>query len=161
MKLLFQLEDQVHTFNVTERLNVEDAVLLKESLFRFFESHPPYTILDLSHAVITAPLAEFEVQLNEVIHFAAANGLNLIVARTAEESASSKQSVLELALQKQLEVLQAKLELREKIRAQAEVLVAENADLKVSMNEQLLKLKILQRSEGPLNPLLEKLWGEK
>jgi hypothetical protein len=161
MKLLFQLEDQVHAFDVTETLDTQDLVLLKESLFRFFDSHPSYTILNLSHAKPLATHAEIERALSEIHTFATARGLHLVISRTQEEAVSSKQIVLELALHKQVELLQAKLELREKMRAQAELLVAENSMLKDSMNEQVEKLKNLQTDGNRLSPLLEKLWNEK
>jgi hypothetical protein len=162
MKLLFQLEDQVHAFDVTETLEAQDLVILKESLFRFFESHPSFTILNLSQAVIVAPFADVERALAEIHTFATARGLNFVISRTAEEAVTSKQMVLERALHKQVEMLQAKLELREKMRVQAEILVAENNRLKDSVSSQVEKLKILQSDEGNrLSPLLEKLWNEK
>ena len=161
MKLLFQLEDQVHAFDVAEDLNTQDLVILKESLFRFFESHPPYTILNLSRATLRAPHAEIENALAEIQTFASARGLHLVIARTAEEATRSTQTVLERALSKQVEMLQAKLELREKMRAQAELLVEENSRLKNSMAEHVEKLKSLQGDNGRLSPLLEKLWSEK
>lgn len=161
MKLIFQLDDQVHTFGVTETLNGQDLVILRDSLFRFFDSHPAYTILDLSHANISVPPRELEQILVEINNFAQARGLNLIIARTELDAASGKKKVLELALQKHLELLQAKVEIREKMRNQALRLVAENAELKESMNLQLKKLKALKNDQNPLSPLLEKLWNEK
>jgi hypothetical protein len=161
MKLLFQLEDQVHVFEINEDLGTQDLKILKDSLFRFFESSPVFTILNISPAKITAPHAEVESALSEIQTFASARGLHLVIARTADEAVRSKQAVLERALQKQVEVLQAKLELREKMREQAELLVAENGRLKNTMNEQVKKLKTLQDTSGPLSPLLEKLWSEK
>ena len=161
MKLLFQLEDQVHVFEITEDLGTQDLKILKDSLFRFFESHPVFTILNISPAQLIASHAEIETTLSEIQNFASARGLHLVIARTADEAVKSKQLVLERALQKQVEVLQAKLELREKMRVQAEQLVAENGRLKDTMDEQVKKLKTLQDVGGPLSPLLEKLWSEK
>jgi hypothetical protein len=161
MKLLFQVEDQVHVFDATEELNDQDLLILKESLFRFFESHPTYTILSLSQANITANHADLERALSEIHTFATARGLNFTLARTSEEAAQSKQIVLEMALQKQVSILQAKLELREKMRQEAEYLVSENLKLQSTMDEHIQKLKTLQNNESPLSPLLEKLWSEK
>ena len=161
MKLLFQVEDQVHTFDATDELNEHDLRVLKESLFRFFESQPAYTILNLSQASITIPVAELERTLSEINTFATARGLNFMITRTLEEAQKSTQMVLEMALQKQVEILQGKLELREKMRTEAEFLVSENLKLKNAVEEQIQKLKELQKNEGPLSPLLEKLWSEK
>jgi hypothetical protein len=135
--------------------------LLKESLFRFFASHPAYTILNLSHAELKVPHEDFEKTLLEIQSDAGARGLHLVIARTAEEGAHSKQLVLKRALQKQVEVLQAKLDLREKIKSQAEQLLTENAKLKENVNRQVKELKTLHQNTNPLNPLFEKLWSEK
>jgi hypothetical protein len=161
MKLLFQLDDQVHTFGVTETLNGQDLLILKDSLFRFFDSHPAFTIIDLSLANLSVPTAELDQILVEINNFAQARGLNLVIARTEVQAVSGKEKVLERALQKHLELLQAKVEIREKMRGQAALLVAENAELKESMNLQFEKLKALRNDQNPLSPLLEKLWNEK
>jgi hypothetical protein len=161
MKLLFQVEDQVHTFEVTEAINEQDLSVLQQSLFRFFESAPSYTILNLSQAKIAVAHADFERALSEISTFATGHGLNFMIARTADEAFQSKQTVMEMALHKQVEILQGKLELREKMRTEAEFLVSENLKLKSAMDEQIQRLKELQRTDSPLNPLLEKLWSEK
>ncbi len=162
MKLLFSLEDQVHTFKIQESLEARDAVVLKDSLFRFFETRPSYTILDLSHAQINIPDKDFQQLLSEIHTFATARDLNLTLALNTAEASRAKQAVLETALQKQVEILQAKLELREKMRAEAESLLAENANLKTSVSTHIEQLKTLKSGTHPLlSPLIEKLWSEK
>ena len=162
MKLLFNLDDQVHTFKVEEQLDQRDCAVLKDSLFRFFETRPSYTILDLSEARVEISEKDLQLLLSEVHTFATSRDLNLTLALTLPEAARAKQSVMETALQKQVEILQAKLELREKMSVEAEKLLAENANLKTSVTDHIEQLKELKiGSNSLLSPILEKLWSEK
>jgi hypothetical protein len=163
MKLLFSIEDQVHHFRVIGEIESQDLIVLREGLFRFFESNPTYTVLDLSDAKVNVPNSDLQNILYEIKSLISSKNLNLIIAETAIQARQARQKVLELALTRQLEMLQAKLELREKIRGDAEFLIAENEKLKESVAGQVEKLKNLQPDAAPtiLSPLFEKLWSEK
>ena len=159
---MFSLEDQVHTFKIEESFDTQDGAVLKNSLFRFFETNPSYTILDLSAAQINVSENELQSLLSEIHIFASSRNLNLTLALNSSEAARAKHSVLEAALQKQVEILQAKLELREKMRTEAEKLLTENLHLKTSVKDHIEQLKSLKSgSPSLLSPLVEKLWSEK
>lgn len=161
MKLLFTMEDQIHHFRVIGAIETQDLIVLRESLFRFFESNPTYTVLDLSDSKAVVPDSDLQNILQEIKSLISSKNLNLVIAQTAIQARAAKQQVLELALTRQLEILQAKLDLREKIRKDAEFLIAENEKLKETMSDQVQKLKNLKNADTLLSPLLEKLWSEK
>ena len=162
MKLLFSLEDQVHLFTVIGEIENSDLSVLRDGLFRFFESNPTYTILDLSAADCKTPDSALQVILLEIKSLVSSKNINLVIAETKQQAIQAKQSVLEIALTRQVEALRAKLDLREKIRQDAEALLAENLKLKETVLDQVQKLQNL-KPDAPtlLSPLLEKLWSEK
>lgn len=155
------MEDQIHHFRVIGAIETQDLIVLRESLFRFFESNPTYTVLDLSDSKAVVPDSDLQNILQEIKSLISSKNLNLVIAQTAIQARAAKQQVLELALTRQLEILQAKLDLREKIRKDAEFLIAENEKLKETMSDQVQKLKNLKNADTLLSPLLEKLWSEK
>ena len=161
MKLNFTLENQVNVFRVNGRLESTDLAVIRDSLFRFFESNPSYTVLDLSETIIDPTLNGLNTVLIEIQSCAQAQNLHFILARTQEEANLANQSVLELALQQQVAILQAKLELRQNMREQAEKLMEENAKLQASVASEMLRLKSLAPESTRLSPILEKLWSEK
>ena len=162
MKILFNMEEQVHQFRIQGSIAESDLTVLRESLFRFFDSNPAYTIVDLSGAEMQIPHARLHTLILEIKSLACSKNLNLVVSETASEARVARQSVLELALKRQVESLQAKLELREKIRKDAEILLAENAKLKETVAGEMEKLETLKQGSNTLfSPILEKLWSEK
>ena len=161
MKLLFQMKDHVHAFELVGDLGAQDLVILKESLFRFFQSEPKYTVLDFSNANLKILQTEFDYALSEIHTYAQARGLHLVIARTEAESGSSKKLVLENALIKKIEVAQARLQIRQKIQEQTELLVIENAYLKSSMKVETQTQEINYSTHHRLSPILEKIWSEK
>ena len=161
MNLLFKLDDQVHLFSVEGSLNSQDCTVLKSSLFRFFETKPSYTVLDLSRAQVEISETELQKTLGELGTFAHSRNLNLSFALTSTESIRAKQAVLEIALRKQIEILNGKLELREKMRKEAEILLSENQKLKGSVDDHVQRLKSLKAATpSKLSPFIDKLWSE-
>jgi hypothetical protein len=161
MKLLFQIEDQVHQFKVTGEINDLDLQVLRRSLYLFLESNPTFTVLDLSDAILHVTDLEIQNLLTEIRTLASSKALHIAIAQTDIEVLHAKNSVLEAALQKQLEALQNKLELREKMRAQAESLLRENRELKERVEEQSRKLNDSRAHSGLISPLVDRLWSEK
>jgi hypothetical protein len=162
MKLLFKIEDQVHFFQAVGEIALQDLVVLKKSLFHFFESNPTYTVLDFSSSHLSAPKEKFKKLLIEIKSLSESKNLYLIVAEDLPQSRNAKNTVLGLAINHKIEALQAKLELREKIKADAEKLLNENLSLKKALQDQNEKLKEVKiQSRELLSPLFEKLWSEK
>jgi hypothetical protein len=158
--MLFAMDDQVHHFKVNGEIGPGDLSVLRKSLFRFLDGLPSFTILDLSEASLQIPDFEFQKILVEIQTLAKAKALNLIIAQTDIESKVAKQSLLEMALQKQVEILKGKLALREEMRTQLELLIDENNKLKGTISDRIEKLKGESTRKGPFAPLVEKLWGE-
>ncbi len=155
------LENQVNFFRISDRIEAMDLAVIRDGLFRFFKSNPTFTVLDLSGATIDVESKDLERVLTEIQVCAQAQNLHFLLARNALESINASQTVMELALEKQVEILQAKLELRESMRKQAEKLIEENAQLKASVTSELEKMRALSPESSRLSPILEKLWSEK
>ncbi len=158
---MFQIEDGVHEFKITGDVGEQDLSVLKQSIFRFFESNPTFTVLDLSEACLQVSELKLQVLLSEFKSLASSKAIFLSIAQTDIEVVKAKQVVLEAALLRQVEVLKGKLELREKMRAEAEKLLGENESLKSAMNEQIERMKELNTDSSILSPLVDKLWSEK
>jgi len=159
MKMLFGMDEQVHHFKVTGEIIPDDLVVLKQSLFQFFDSHPAFTILDLSEITLQVPDFELQNALTKISTMAQAKGLHLSVAQTDIEAKLAKQTVLEMALIKELDVLRAKVELREKISNDLKEIIEQNQTLKETINQKLDAAK--NKNAGVLNPFIEKLWSER
>ena len=160
MRLLFAMDDQVHHFKVTGEIGPGDLSVLRKSLLQFFDGLPSFTILDLSEACLQVPDFELQTILTEIQTLAKAKALHLNVAQTDIESKVAKQSLLEMALLKQVEILKGKLALREEMRAQLEALIDENQKLKGTLSDRIEQLKSESTRKGPFGPIIEKLWGE-
>ena len=181
MKLLFSVQDQVHTFTVTEELVRTDLATLKAGISRFLESKPSFVVLDFSQATLMIPDTDLQLVIQELKTIALSRQIDFYVAYTDIESIRAHRAVVELALTKKVKILQNKVEIREKMQAEAEKLLSENQRLKLTVTEQMERLKILNektknRSESissetnfpetesliqKLSPILEKLWSEK
>ncbi len=172
MKLLFAIENQIHTFTVQGAIERRDLQVLRLGVSRFLESKPSYVILDLSPATLSAPDQELQSIILELKTIALSRQISFYVAQSDIESIQAHRNVTEMALTKQVQILQNKVELREKLKAQAEQLLQENSELKSTIQTQFDRMKELKSKEntlaepqngiaGRLNPMMEKLWSEK
>jgi hypothetical protein len=160
MKILFAMDDQVHHFKVTGEITPPDLDLLKESLFRFFKSNPSFVVVDLSEIHLEASDLELQNVLTEIRTLGKSKKMNLAIALTDIEARLSRQKLLEGALLQQIELLKAKIDLREEIRKNIEELRLQNHSIRRSLEDQA---KAAPSFEGPrlLSPLIEKLWSDR
>ncbi len=158
MKMLFSMDEQVHHFKVTGEVAPNDLTLLKKSLFGFFDSNPSFVVLDLSEIMLQIPDFELQGVLTELITLGKSKQINLAVAQTDIEARLARKTLLEGALSQQLEVLQTKIELREKIRKDIEDLKRQNQSIKESLEEKARVAASAEKSRL-FTPLLERLWG--
>ena len=161
MNLLFKMDDQVHQFSVHGEIHPSDLLLLRQSLFRFFEGNPPHTVLDLSDARFQVP--DFEVQsvLNELKIAARSKGLEFASAQTDIECLTAKQQVLEGALLRQVEILRSRIALREDLESKMKDLLGQNQELKKTLDSRLSEIRTGKKKSPLLDPLIERLWSEK
>ena len=163
MKLHFEVEDQIHTFNITEEINSQDLKIIKIALSRFFESKPSFVIIDFSLAQLTATHHDLQTLILELKTIALSLQITFYVAQTDIESLYAKKNITEIALTRQLKILQNKVELREKIQRHAEELIKENESLKSNIQNHFERMNDIQPTAlaKKLNPMLEKLWSDK
>jgi hypothetical protein len=162
MKLLFSIQNQIHTFQVQEEIFPQDLNLLKSSMIRFFESNPPFAVLDLSQSSLQVSDSELQSTLLEIKTHAQARNLHLSIAQSDIESDFAYQNVIESALLKRAKILETKLELREKLKADALRMIGENEKLKSELQEKLTEKKQQENSvPHKLSPFMEKLWSDK
>jgi hypothetical protein len=162
MKLLFSIQKQIHTFQVEDEIFQPDLTVLKASLSRFFESSPTFVVLDLSQASLQLSDTELQMALLEIKTDAQSKNINLVIAQSDIESNLASQSVLEIALSKRAQILENKLELREKMKLDAVRMLEENEKMKLELTEKLSQKRILnQLTPGKLSPFMEKLWSDK
>ena len=155
MKLLFHIQNEIHTFSIHDEITGIDTEVIKQSLMRFLNSDPTYVILDLSWATLELPETELEAALLEIKTYAQAKNINLVIARTDLESADAPQRVVELALEKRIQLLENKIDLRENLLKQTALLQKENQELRE------------QREQEPaddglspiISPLVDRLWN--
>ncbi len=159
MKMLFDMDGQIHHFRVTGEIGPEEVGVLRRSILRFLDSTPRFTILDLSESILHVPDFEIQSLLSEIRHQAHARALHLVVAQTDIESGLARQSLLESALEKRFSILKEKIVLREDMKNRIESLREENRKLRSEVAERLENLKTAPSTTGPFHPLLEKLWS--
>jgi hypothetical protein len=159
MRLLFNLNENVHEFKVTGDIGPGDLNVLRKSLLRFLDSLPPFTILDLSEASLQVP--DFDVQgvLVEIQTLAKAKALNLVTAQTDIESRAARRSLMETALQRQIDILNGKIALRKEIHSRLESLVDENRKLRDQLDRTRSEFERQNGRPGRLSPIIDKLWG--
>jgi hypothetical protein len=81
------------------------------------------------------------------------------IAMSDIEAGIAKDSVLQSALERQIRVLQGKIELREEMKRNLEQIIDANRQLKSAIEEKNPSLTLNRRN--PFNPLFERLWSEK
>lgn len=159
MKLLFQIQKGIHEFKIEGMVDELDLKTLKESLFRFLDSGPLFTLLDLSGI---SPLPQnLEPILGEISTFAASRGCHFLIARTPQDLDSNRLRILENALEQQVCGLQAKIDLREKMRLDAEHLLLENEALKKTVEQEIKKMEMMSRDNPWIGSFARKLWSAK
>jgi hypothetical protein len=158
MKILFSMDEQVHQFKITGEVNPSDIVLLKQSLFQFFETQPAYVVLDLSEIHLQVPDFELQNTITEITTLAKSKKMNLAIAQTDIEARRVHQRLMESALVEQIELLKSKIELREEILKNIEELRAQNQSIRRSLEE---KNKVTDEKSGFLSPLIERLWSDR
>jgi hypothetical protein len=171
MKLLFNVQDQVHTFTATEEIARTDLAVMKVGIARFLESKPSFVVLDLSPATLMVTDSEIHSVVEELKTIALSKQIDFYVAHTDIESIRAHRNVLEIALTQKVKTLQNKVEIREKMKLEAEKLLSENDDLKNAVATQMARLQALKEKSkndpaaqsliAKLSPMLEKLWSEK
>jgi hypothetical protein len=144
---------------------------LKMGITRFLDSNPSFVVIDFSSATLMVPDSELQVVIQGLKTVALSKQIDFYVAHTDIESIRAQRNVLEMALTKKVKILQNKVEIREKLKNDAEKLLSENLDLKNTVAEQMERLQALKdkAKNDPqtrslihkLSPMLEKLWSEK
>ncbi|NDG86132.1 MAG: hypothetical protein EBX52_13970 [Proteobacteria bacterium] len=159
MKMLFTMDEQVHHFKINGEISPEDLQILRGSLHRFLESNPEYLVIDLSEITLQVPDFELQGILTELRTLASARGVSFQVAMTDIEAGVARTAVLQSALEKQIRILEAKIELREEMSRNLEQIIDANRSLKTAIEEKKSELTLNRRN--PFNPLFERLWSEK
>jgi hypothetical protein len=159
MNLLFKIRDGIHEFKVEGPVESGDEDTLSRSLHRFFESSPEFTVLDCS-SLDEAGKARIKTVVETAAILASSRGFHFISAMNPEENERAGKKILELALERKIKSLEAKIEIREKMRIEAEKLLEENLKLRSSMKDELKKLDGLSRTNPWVGSLARKLWTE-
>ncbi len=157
--MIFSMDEQVHHFKINGEIHPADLEILKQSLQRFLESKPEYVVIDLSEITLMIPDFELQSVLTEIRTLGSSLGISLQIATSDIEAGAARNSVLRNALEKQLRVLQGKLELREEMRRNLEEIVEANRALKNAIEDRKSATTLNRRN--PFNPLFERLWSEK
>lgn len=157
--MLFSMDEQVHHFKINGEIHASDLEILKQSLHRFLESKPEFVVIDLSETTLMIPDFEFQSVLTEIRTLGSSLGLSLQIATSDIEAGIAKNAVLRNALEKQLRVLQGKLELREEMKRNLEEIIEANRKLKNAIEDRKSESSLNRRN--PFNPLFERLWSEK
>ncbi len=157
--MLFSMDEQVHHFKINGEITPDDLQMFRKSLHRFLETNPEYVVIDLSEISLQVPDFELQTALTEIRTLAAAKGISLQIAMSDIEAGIAKNSVLQSALEKQIRVLQGKIELREEMKRNLEQIVEANRALQSAIEDRSVSLSLNRRN--PFNPLFERLWSEK
>ena len=150
------MKNQIHTFQIQGEIQALDLEVLKDSVLKYLESDPLFVVVDLSQTLSLVPEIDLQKQLSEIKAFAQAKNLSLIIAQSDIESMHAHQRVVELALQKKMQILENKIELRRQMNDDAVRLRNENEHLRKSLEEQVLSNPFQHK----LSPFAEKLWRE-
>ena len=150
------MKNQIHTFLIQGEITPQDLTVLNGRVLKYLESDPAYVIIDLSQAQLSVSELELQKILREIKTFAQAKDLSLVISQSDVESMHAQQMVVEMALQKKLQFLENKIELRQQIQLDAVRLREENDALKKTIEAQPTS-----SFQHKLSPIAEKLWSEK
>lgn len=133
MKLLFSTRNRVQTFSVQNELHRSDLEVLRNTLFTFLETKPPFLIIDLSAAQPMVPEIELQSLMQETRTLAMAQGTELQIAFSDFESMQAPQQIIQNALEDRIKILENKIELREQIKTQLSDLKKENLKIRAKL----------------------------
>ncbi len=161
MNILFQTRNGINEFRIQGPTSVEDLETLRSSLFKFFETAPLFTVLDLGGMETAAPIPSLEGLIEEAKSLASSKGLHFKCARNASELEELRRKLVESALEEQVNVLQSRLDLREKMRMDAERLIEENRNLRQTVEDELKRIDHLGETSPWFGSFAKKLWSER
>ncbi len=136
MNIEFQYQNPIHHFNLTGELNASDLTVLRDSLYRLYESNPAYVVIDVSRLETGLLNPQLESVLKEIQCLATAKNQDFYVAQTALEASSAFSRVLEQALDKRARIAQGKQEVLKQMKEVAAELTKENIKLKSVLQNQ-------------------------
>ena len=147
------MKNPVQTFHIHEEIQFSDLQVLKKSMIRFLETEPALVVLDLSEADLSVSETELNHVLSEIKTVAQTENCTLVIAQTDIESIRAPVWVQEIALQKKIQILQGKIELREEVLKNTDRLKEQNTQLRDQIGTKKNPLSF------GLSPLVEKLWS--
>jgi hypothetical protein len=161
MNILFQTRNGIHEFRIQGPTSNADLETLRSSLYRFFETSPLFTVLDLSGLEPDESPVDLKRLIEEAKSLASSKGLHFKCAWNASELDEIRKRLVESALEEQVNVLQARLELREKMRMDTERLMEENRNLRRTVEEELKRIDHLGETSPWFGTLAKRLWSER
>ena len=161
MNILFQTRNGINEFSIQGPTSVDDLGTLRSSLFRFFETAPLFTVLDLSGMESSGLLPELSGLIEEAKSLASSKGLHFKCSTNASELEELRRKLVESALEEQVNVLQSRLDLREKMRLDAERLIEENRNLRQTVEDELKRIDRLGETSPWFGSFAKKLWSER
>jgi hypothetical protein len=151
MKLLFSAKNRVQTFLIQGEILRSDLEVLRQSLLTFLESKPPFLVIDLSQSSSMVPEADLQNCMQDIRTVAQAQNTELKIAHSDFESMRAAHQVIENGLNKTINVLESKIELRRDIQNQLSQLKTENDRIRT----------ILESPKPETNHWMNRLWGSK
>jgi hypothetical protein len=161
MNILFQTRNGINEFRIQGPTSQEDLETLRSSLFRFFETSPLFTVLDLSGIETDGALPALDGLIEEAKSLASSKGLHFQYARNASELDELRKKLIESALEEQVNLLQSRIDLREKMRLDAERLIEENRNLRQTVEDELKRIDHLGETSPWFGSFAKKLWSER
>ncbi len=161
MNILFQTRNGINEFKIQGPTSAEDLETLRSSLFRFFETTPVFTVLDLGGIETDGNLQALDGLIEEAKSLASSKGIHFKCARNASELEELRRKLVESALEEQVHVLQSRLELREKMRLDAERLLEENRNLRQTVEDELKRIDHMGETSPWFGSFAKKLWSER
>lgn len=161
MDILFQTRNGINEFRIRDLTSNEDLETLRSSLFRFYETSPMFTVLDLTANEPGNTLSGLNGLIEETKSLASSKGLHFQCARNPSELEDIRRKLVESALEEQMNVLQARLDLREKMRMDAERLIEENRNLRLTVEDELKRIDRLGETSPWFGSFVKKLWSER
>ncbi len=161
MEIIFQTRNGINEFRIQGPTSTEDLETLRSSLFRFFENSPLFTVLDLSGIETDGVLPALSGLIEEAKSLASSKGLHFQCARNESELDHLRKKLIESALEEQVNLLQSRIDLREKMRLDAERLIEENRNLRQTVEEELKRIDHLGETSPWFGSFAKKLWSER
>jgi hypothetical protein len=161
MEILFQTRNGINEFRIRDLTSTEDLETLRSSLFKFYETAPVFTILDLTANDTGASPSGLTGLIEETKSLASSKGLHFKCARNPSELDDLRRKLVETALEEQMNMLEARLELREKMRMDAERLLEENRNLRMTVEQELKRIDRLGETSPWFGSFAKKLWSER